>query len=102
MGYGTQFTGDELNEGQRIVDAPVDGKASNSNNDADKAARDAELVAKAAQTAKVRAIEKGIINDDEGWKGILKSAGLEAIKTGKDMAMINKALAEFEKTLKAS
>ena len=104
LGFGTQFTGDELNEGQRIVDAPVEGrsKTSNSNNDADKAARDAELVAKAAQSAKAKAIEKGIINDDEGWKGILKSAGLEAIKTGKDMAMINKALADFEKTLKAS
>ncbi len=26
LGYGTQFTGDELNEGGRIADSPVDGK----------------------------------------------------------------------------
>lgn len=26
LGYGTQFTGDELDEGQRIVDAPVERK----------------------------------------------------------------------------
>lgn len=28
LGYGTQFTGDELDEGERIVDAPVDRKPS--------------------------------------------------------------------------
>lgn len=28
LGYGTQFTGDELNEGERIADSPVDNGAS--------------------------------------------------------------------------
>lgn len=54
LGYGTQFTGDEFDENQRIADAPVN-RSANTNNTANKPAQGSHAERKAAPVSQAPA-----------------------------------------------
>ena len=99
LGFGTQFTGDELAEGDRIVDAPVERRqAAQEELPVDptiKAINDGLF--KAAYAAKQKALKLNIIADDQGWIDLLGTLGITEISTGKDIATLNNKITELSK-----
>ncbi len=94
LGYGTQFTGDELNEGHRIVDSPVerhneDGAAqANGNGNHASTATNATSAASQAQNTNIsaligsmknRAKALGLCNDAATFKALLQEATGEVL-----------------------
>jgi hypothetical protein len=113
LGYGTQFTGEDMEEGKRIVDSPVkeetaqkpQGPTPISNNSIHKQAparkplaeesRDPTIKAandglyRAALAAKQRVMQHKIIQNDEQWLALLDHLGIAEFKTGTDIGILN-------------
>lgn len=100
LGFGTQFTGDELNEGDRIVDSPVERQQQAQDDPTIKAV--SQPLYNAALQAKQRALKLNIIANDQGWIDMLTVLGITEITTGKHIADINNKIIEIEKTRQAS
>ncbi len=101
LGYGTQFTGDELDEGSRIVDAPVQPK--NATSQPSQQAQDDPTIKaanpglyNAALQAKQRAKKLGVI-DDEKWLALLDLLQIKEFATGADIAKLNGKITQLEK-----
>jgi hypothetical protein len=98
LGFGTQFTGDELAEHHRIVDAPVDRGASNGNVQSSALA---ELISK----AKTRAKALDMAHNKAEWEAFLQEATGEVL-TDKDItlariARVNGKLTQIERERQA-
>jgi hypothetical protein len=106
LGYGTQFTGDELNEGARIADSPVDRKPVEENKqqaqqkqqlpppeqqDATIKAANSGLY-KAALANKKRALKAEIIHNDYEWNGLLDYAEITEFKGSDDLKKLNETI----------
>src|SRR5260221_12656357 len=121
LGYGTQFTGDELNEGHRIVDSPVErhnedgaAQANGNGNHASTATNATSAVSQAQNTnisaligsMKNRAKALGLCNDAATFKALLQEATGEVLDE-KDLtldriAKVNGHMAKIERMRKTA
>src|SRR5258707_6991327 len=120
LGYGTQFTGDELNEGHRIVDSPVDrhnedsAAQANSNGNHTNGATNATTAQPQAQNSNIpaligsmkkRAMALGLCNDLATFKALLQEATGEVLDerdlTLDRIAKVNGHLTKVERQRKS-